>query len=414
MRVLFLSNFYPPASRGGYEEWCQEVAEGLHDRGHDILVLTSRNGRSKSPHPEPTWIHRDLYLEMEFASLRNSLHFFTSRKDNEKQNCTRLQRLVENFKPDFILIWGMWNLPRSLPAEAEKLMPDRVVYYMGDYWPYLPSQWQNYWQAPPRNWFTTGPKQLLKPIANHQLAKEIRPTLKLERVIFPTAFLRDEFARKGIVPRESSIIYGAIDTSFYQNNNGPSEVKTKEKLTLLYVGRLSEEKGVQTAIQALGILVEQKKFNQLRLIIVGTGEPEYKAYLNELIRQNKIESMVGFWGAQPKETIPDLYHNADIVLFTSIWPEPFGRVPVEAMASGTALIGSSVGGAAEVMQDNQNALLFTPGDPGSLAEKISQLVKAPALRQKLIETGRQTALEKFDIQRMIAEIESILEKTLVE
>ncbi len=410
MRVLFLSNFYPPASRGGYEEWCQEVAEGLRRRGHDVVVLTSQNGRSEHTLSDPSWVHRDFYLEMEIASLRNSVQFFTSRKDRENQNLATLQQCVADFAPDVILIWGMWNLPRTLPAMAEELLPGRVVYYMGDYWPTLPSQWQNYWQVSPRNWVTAVPKLLLKPMATYLLNKEKRPSLKLEQVIFPTAFLQAEFGRQGIEPEQSTIIYGAIDTHLYENGHHPDKAK-EGFVNLLYIGRLAAEKGVHTAIEALGILVKQKAYDQLKLTIVGTGEPDYEAHLRALADQHQVSSMVEFLGAQPKEMIPDLYHAADILLFTSIWPEPFGRVPVEAMASGVAVIGTAVGGAAEVMEDNLNALLFTPGDAQSLAGQIARLITSPELKETLIANGRQTAHDKFDMQRMSSEVETYLKQT---
>lgn len=412
MRILFLTNFYPPVSRGGYEEWCAEVARGLRDRGHEVIVLTSRNGRDTLQHAEPAWILRDLHLEMAFASLRNSLEFFTRRKDRERENLARLRELMGASAFDVALVWGMWNLPRSLPAELERLMPGRVAYYMGDYWPTLPSQWQNYWDVPPRNWLTAAPKQLLKPIAHRQLASERRSALQLERVLFPTAFLRDEFARNGIAPRESTIVYGAIDTGVYANGRAHTATRSSSSLTLLYVGRLSEEKGVHTAIEALGLLAEQGLATRLKLVIAGRGEPAYEATLQDLARQNDLESAVTFVGAQPKEAMPDLYRQADVLLFTSIWPEPFGRVLVEAMASGTAVIGTQVGGAAEIIDDGCNALSFTPGDAASLAARIAQLAETPALRQQLVEMGRRTAVEQFDLYRMVGEIEIYLEQHL--
>ena len=175
MHILFLSNFYPPASRGGYEQWCQEVADGLRTRGHDVLVLTSTHGRGSSSSPDLDWVRRELYLEMEFASLRNALHFFTSRKQRELENLTILRNAVEQHKPDAVLVWGMWNFPRSLPALAEELMPGRVAYYIGDYWTTLPSQFENYWNASPRNFVTGLPKLVLKPVAKMMLAREEHP-----------------------------------------------------------------------------------------------------------------------------------------------------------------------------------------------------------------------------------------------
>lgn len=412
MRLLFLSNFYPPASRGGYEQWCQEVAEGLLSRGHQVVVLTSRHGQDRLEEPDPAWVRRELHLEMELASLRNGLQFFTRRKARENENLHRLRQLVESLDPDVVLIWGMWNLPRSLPALAEKLRPGCVAYYMGDYWPTLPSQFEAYWQAPPRYWATGIPKSLLKPLARRIVAGEKQPTLSFERVVFPSAFMRDEFQRKGISAHETRIIYGAIDTGQYPYRDGASVANHKGVFSLLFIGRLTPDKGVHTAIEALGYLVHGRGYHQLKLNVVGSGEPDYEAHLRQLARQERVESLVAFLGSQPKGALPALYQQADVFLFTSIWPEPFGRVIVEAMASGVAVVGTATGGAAEIMVENENALLFAPGDTLGLAEQIARLVESPSLWQQLTTAGRHTALARFDLHRMTDEIEAYLQTTV--
>ena len=87
----------------------------------------------------------------------------------------------------------------------------------------------------------------------------------------------------------------------------------------------------------------------MHLTIVGDGEPEYVDHLHQLVEREQVASFVTFLPAQPKETFPPYTINADIFLFTSIWAEPFGRVIVEAMASGVTVIGYAVGGAAEIL-----------------------------------------------------------------
>ena len=406
MKVLFLSNFYPPVSRGGFEEWCQEVADGLVARDHEVTVLTSDYKRANVSELDAVWVHRDLHLEMEIASLRNALQFFTIRKTRENDNLKVLEQFVEKRTPDVILIWGMWNLHRSLPALAERLMPGRVVYYMGDYWPTLPNQFENYWNAPARNPITGLPKLILKPIAQRMLAREERAKVDLEHVLFPTAFMQKEFESKGIKPRNAKVVYGAIDTNPYKDLHHTS--KQSQDLSLLYVGRLTDEKGVHTAIEALGYL-QMIAMDQLTLTIIGNGEPDYEARLRRLAKEKNVESLVTFMPAQPKEKLPALYQQADIFLFTSIWPEPFGRVIVEAMASGVAVIGAATGGAAEIMTDHENALLFAPDNPKDLADKLVKLIESPALRERLAKAGREIAVKKFDIQRMTGGIEDYLQ-----
>jgi len=118
---------------------------------------------------------------------------------------------------------------------------------------------------------------------------------------------------------------------------------------------------------------------------------------------------VTFVPAQPKEALPALYQQADVFLFTSIWPEPFGRVIVEAMASGLVVIGAPVGGAAEILKANENALTFMSDDPSSLAQQLRKLSEAPVLYEQLTKAGRKTAVQQFDLQRMTNEIETYLQ-----
>ena len=285
MRILFLSNFYPPASRGGYEQWCQEIADGLRSKGHAVEVLTSEHGKSDLQIPDPAWVHRSLHLEMELASLKNAFQFFTHRKKREQENLKFVDEFIKHFKPDVMLIWGMWNLHYSIPALFEKQMAGRVVYYMGDYWPTLPNQFENYWNAPPRSFFTGLPKLLLKPFARSILAREKRPEIKFEHILFPSVFMQNEFKQKGIKPTYTRIVYGAIDTSPYLGDRK----KQNSELSLLYIGRLTQEKGVHVAIRAVGYLVREHGFKNIKLTIVGEGEPEYEAYLRQLVIQERVE-----------------------------------------------------------------------------------------------------------------------------
>jgi glycosyltransferase involved in cell wall biosynthesis len=409
MKILFLTNFYPPAGRGGYEQWCQEIANDLHSRGHEIVVLTSRSQAADGLPAEPEWIRRELHLEMPLVSLRNGIEFFTSRKHRTQENLERLRQLLHNHRPDAMLVWGMWNLPRSLPALAEDLLPGRVVYYMGDYWPTLPTQYEEYWRAPARNWATALPKAILKVAAQQVLSNEEIPSLQLAHVLFPTRFMCNDFQRRGISLHETAIIYGAVDVQPYLTCRRQSS-RANDHLSLLYAGRLAHEKGVHTAIEAMGRLVKEHAMQNVHLTIAGGGDPGYMAYLQQVIRQQKVNAYITLLGPQPPAAMPRLYSEADVLLFTSIWNEPFGRVLVEAMASGLVVIGTATGGAGEILVENENALLFAPGDGDALADKVVHLARSPVLRQQLSECGRRLAQERFDVRRMAAEIEAYLQR----
>jgi glycosyltransferase involved in cell wall biosynthesis len=307
----------------------------------------------------------------------------------------------------------MWNIVRSVPVLAEQLLPGRVIYYIGDYWPTLPSQFEYYWKAPAQYWFTQLPKAVLGLAAHHILAKEILSKPRYERVVFPTLFMRNELVKRGLKPGESMIIYGAADTAPYAQNgyygHSASERALKRpKTTLLYAGRIRSDKGVHLAIKALARLIEDYGIDDIELLIAGSGDQDYITFLEYLVRRHHLSAYVSFLGPQSKESMPALYRQADIFLFTSVWQEPFGRVLIEAMAAGVAVVGSAVGGVTEILLDNETALTYPPGDAEKLAAQIARLVRSPELRRQVAKAGKAVALERFDIQRMAMEIEVYL------
>jgi glycosyltransferase involved in cell wall biosynthesis len=307
----------------------------------------------------------------------------------------------------------MWNVPRIVPATAEQLLPGRVAYYMGDYWPTLPDQAAEYWRTPARTWKAGVIKTPLAAIARRRLARDVPPSLALERVMFPTHFMRAEFGRHGICPVESRVVYGAVDTVPYAAiaDRRPSRTDAGP-LRLLYAGRLTREKGVHTAIEALGWLVREHSTRDVRLTIAGGGDPAYEAEIARRVQENGVERLVTFKGPQPRDEMPRLYGESDVLLFTSIWHEPFGRVLVEAMASGLAVIGTPTGGAAEILADGRNALVFPAEDARELARQIRRLQESPALSDRLVAQGRDDARARFDVTRMTREIESFLQAGL--
>lgn len=407
MKALFLTNFFPPAGRGGYEMWCHEVALGLRRRGHELLVLTSRHGRETIPNPDPTWVRRSLHLEMAIASPRNALDFFTKREARERENLALLEDALATFAPDAILVWGMWNLHHSLAALAERRLPDRTIYYFGDYWPTLPNQWQNFWEAPPQSRLAAAVKAPLKGIALRKLAQTPPVPLAFPHALFPSQFMREAYAASGIIPAQVAVVPGGVDLTPYLPLPTPPRTEPSAGPTrLLYAGRLEAEKGVLTAVEAVARLVHSSQPVPVHLDIVGAGNPAYERALQAAVEDRNLADHVTFLGRQPAEEMAGFYRRADIFLFTSIWAEPFGRVIVEAQAAGTAVVGTGTGGSGEIIAGEINGLLFPPGDPDALAAQIKRLIDDDSLRQKLVENGRQTAVERFSLEAMVSGIEN--------
>jgi len=404
MRILFLSNFFPPARSGGYTQWCYEVSEGLAERGHTIGVLTSCYELAKKPAGEQN-IYRLLHLEGDLVYYQ-PIHFFTKWKKQHRKNLVVLEQTVKNFAPDLLFVWGMWALSKALPALAEQLLPGRVVYYLSDYWLSAEDMHTAYWQSQARRWPMRAPKRVLSKVAMPMLAKAGRPDLKLERVICVSARLRDLLVEAGLPVQHARVIYGGTDVVRFLSDSNRDGLSAH--LKLLYAGQLVQHKGVHTAIEAMARLVNRQGIDHINLTLVGSGHPDYEAYLRDLVERERLHEYVTFHKPVSKEEMPAILQQFDVLLFPSIYEEPLARITQEAMASGLVVVGTTTGGTEEILVDGETGLAFAPGDAGGLANQIARLIADPELRCRLAQAGRQTVLENFTLERMVNEIEAYL------
>jgi glycosyltransferase involved in cell wall biosynthesis len=163
---------------------------------------------------------------------------------------------------------------------------------------------------------------------------------------------------------------------------------------LLYVGRIDPRKGIATAITALAELPEAS------LRVVGPGDKRHLEELHELVSALGLRDRVEF-AERPRHMLPGEYARADALLFPVIWEEPWGLVPLEAMAVGTPVIATGRGGSAEFLRDGENACLYAPADsPVELAKTVRRLAGDEELRRRLRRQGIRTAhghsLDIFD------------------
>jgi glycosyltransferase involved in cell wall biosynthesis len=404
MRLLFLSNFFPPARSGGYTQWCHEVSERLAERGHTIGVLTSRYERTKAPAGEQN-IYRLLHLEGDLAYYQ-PLPFFSKWNKQHRENLHFLEQTIQEFAPDLIFIWGMWALSKAVPALAEQLLPGRTVYYLSDYWPSATDMHTTYWQSPARHYLMRPPKRILSKIALSMLAKEGQPDLKLEQVICVSARVRDLLVEAGLPVQNAEIIYGGTDVERFLN--GRRRGCLPGQLKLLYAGQLVQHKGVHTAIEAMSIVVKEWGINEISLTLVGSGHPDYEAFLHVLIEREGLQNYVAIHKPVSKDEMPAIFQQFDVLIFPSIYEEPLARITQEAMASGLAVVGTTTGGTTEILRHEETGLTFAPEDAQGLAEQIVRLITNPDLRGRLSQSGRQMVLENFTLERMVDEIEAYL------
>lgn len=188
---------------------------------------------------------------------------------------------------------------------------------------------------------------------------------------------------------------------------------------LLFVGRIEPLKGVDTLIRALAIVREYGVLHKqcYSLAIIG-GDPDAPAEqmtaemsrLQDLCVELNLEDVVLFLGKRDQATLPYYYSAADILIMPSHY-ESFGMVALEAMACGTPVIASQVGGLAFLVQDGITGFVVPGGDPAALAKTLTKLIQQPELRATL---GRQAAeyASWYSWDRIAARIKNVYEELL--
>lgn len=411
MRILFVTNFYPPHDLGGWEQNCQEIVHALRARDHEAYVLTSRHGVSACAAPEPG-VERVLYLEADLEHYRPA-SFFLRRPGQERANRRALRQTIDAFRPDLVFIWGMWNLSTELAYRAEQWLPGRVAYAIAGYWFLPPNAHEAYWAQPGRRPVVKALMAVPRGIALRRLARERRRyRLELAHAACVSHYVRDKLVAAEALPESSRVIYNGIDPAPYLEC-ARSRVTEPGRLRLIYFGGVVEHKGVHTAIEALGVLKARRLVDRVHLTILGGGHPDYVARLHALVDDLRLQASVSFAGRVPREEVPAALAAHDVFLFTSLWEEPIARTVMEAMAAGLAVVGTAVGGQAEMLRDGDNALVYPPGDAEALADHVQRLLDDPALVQRLAAAGRQTVLERFTLERMVDEYEAWLQEIVV-
>lgn len=203
-------------------------------------------------------------------------------------------------------------------------------------------------------------------------------------------------ARAVVIP------YGADPQQFAAPTSPREELRRElgwksDEFILLCVGRLVYKKGFEYALRALPLVLQE--YPQARLVIAGQGDLERE--LKELARHLGVEERVTLVGAVPHSLIPSYLAACDLFLLPSV-VDKRGNVDglpntlLEAMAAARPIVASRVAGVPLAIEDNQNGLLVSPGNPADLANAIVQLADDPDRREKLGRAARQRIIHELN------------------
>ena len=402
MRILVLSNFYPPHFIGGYEIGCNDVVEGLKARGHDVRVLTSAHGLSKSERSDQIyrWLETDHALKIDPASVE-VLKLFKKESKNQRA----FTRVCREFSPDILYVWNPTHISISIALKAQQLGLS-ACYFISDHWL---THWESdaLYSLKLRSPRRTHRRVVWKTLVTALYASGLLPRagLDLTRVQFASLFLKRAALEANKPVSNAEVIHWGIDVNRFRCKETTSDPKR-----LLYVGQLTSLKGVHTAVEALEVIVKQPCYRSTTLTIV--GGPDYDNGIHGLVGSLGLENNVRFTGLIPRDQLPSIYREHDILLFPSIWEEPFSLTLLEAMSSGLAVVGTNTGGSSEILRNEENALIFQTEDAEACAKQVIRLLQSAKLLEKLRCNGRSTVEEDFRLDDMVDRIDLALKKAI--
>ena len=203
----------------------------------------------------------------------------------------------------------------------------------------------------------------------------------------------------GVPENHITVIYnGTVLSRFH-----PAEHRPEETLRLIYVGRLIEEKGVQTILKALASLPEV----DYRFTVVGDGD--YREPLQALARELGIADRVAFLGT--RADVPELLADADVFMHLPDCAEGFGIAVVEAMASGLICVCGDRGALPEIVEDGVSGILVRNNDPAALAETLRAISRDPdSETYRNLRAGAVNAARNYSIEAFAGKLDRLLEE----
>lgn len=386
MRLLFVHDRF--GAMAGAEVNLQLTAAALKDRGHDVRLL----------HGPPTGKG-----EKEWSELFPERFAFTEGDDFQTT-----RRALKVFQPDAIYIHKM-SESTVLEALAQSEIPvarmvhDHDLYCMRSY-KYSPFTRTICTRAAglhcifpcgatlARNRGGGFPVKWVSYLARK---RELALNRRFKRMIVATDYMRQELLRNGFDPERVEIHAPVPRASEHS-----ATASFSDRNLIIYSGQIIRGKGVDVLLESLAHVR-----SPFECLIFGDGN--HRGYCEELTKRLGLSSRVQFKGYVPPVQLEHFYEDASVAVVSSVWPEPFGAVGLEAMRHGLPVVGFDAGGINEWLLNGENGFLVPWMNRAQYAARIDQLLGDKAQARALGERGRQLLRDKFNFDQYISGLENM-------
>jgi glycosyltransferase involved in cell wall biosynthesis len=404
MRVCIISREYPPETGfGGIATFSNHLANGLKELGHDVEVVALAKETARSIVQDGIRVHR--VLPTKIPGDLGCVAFGMPSSRYVLQTSTALwEKFFElhNERP-FDIVDTPELLAEGLVPAVTKATPLVVRLYT------------------PHSKFIAEGLHNITATFDHQFVAMLERVamVSADAITSPSDDLADFVAQDLSYPRaEIRIVRNPIDPAEF-SPEGNNAIEPDGRLTVLFVGRLEERKGIRYLIDAVPKVVA--KFPNVRFVIIGDdtnngkGHKSVRAELNQQIAQNGCSAHLMFIPRISLKELPAHYRSADICVVPSVYDNsPY--TSLEAMSCGRPVIGTSSGGTKEYVIHEECGLIVPPKDGDALAEAILRLLENNAERAAMGCAARQRTLDKFqrtEIARQTVEVYELASRRFV-
>jgi glycosyltransferase involved in cell wall biosynthesis len=423
MKVLIVTNLYPPHHHGGYELRCAQVAEHLLASGHDVRVVTSRYRVGGTTHLAQIGdevingvpVSRFLRHHRLDAQPRGRRLYNLGVIRDQVQDIQRFGRILDEFAPDVVNWWNCEGVTKAiLRMPSDRGVPS--VHCIDDGWminevgaaadvdsPF----WFEFWRV---QW---GPRAL-RPLVRRCLAPMER---RLERHGVPTrsfgipaahacfisGFRKFHYDQAGIFFQSSEVVYGGVSAKKFFKERSLEDF-ARGPLRLLYAGYLDPERGLHFIVEALGLMPPEVRA-RMHLSVASGGPVIPDDYVNAVharVQTLGLSRHVEFLGRVDHRQMPEVYAAHHMLVFTSARSEGMPMVMMEAMCAGCAVPNTGSGGAIE-LSERAGAPLFPKAHPYALSRLLVALERDRRWLAEVALAGQRTVLREFTIERMLSE-----------
>lgn len=418
MRILVVTNLYPPHYHGGYELRCSQVVEGMRSAGHTVRVLTSSYGLPATTSRHAAWWVEEsngVPVERRLNQYRwppqpAGRPWRIRQARRELTDARILTKAAGDFRPDIVNWWNMYGLSKLLlPLPPRWAIPD--VHWIEDTWmiddytregkPPL-DLWSALWDG---RW---GPRAL-RPLARvigreweRRVGREGIPTRQFPNrpahVCFVSEHMRTLHRQGGLDFPSSEVIHGGVPADrFYQALE--ARPLGRSRVRVLYVGQLTPDRGLPTLLEALDH-IDAGAQSRIELSVVGGGPAPHENRVKQQAAALRVATSVTFLGKVQHDGMPQLYERHDLLVFPSVRNEGLPLTMVEAMLAGCAVITTGSGGAMEVARA-ADLPLFPKGDAVALSRLLAFMVTHPDEMREVADRGQRVAMKEFTFDRMM-------------